>query len=93
MLKPPPWLGALGLTLLVVLTFLPFRFLHPVRVRRWRALNIALLVLWSVLALIALWDDLAPAAWVVGGLSAIAIYFFGFGLMVSPQAAKDGSHA
>ncbi|MEA2993624.1 MAG: phosphatidylcholine synthase, partial [Alphaproteobacteria bacterium] len=46
LLKPPPWIGAAGVVCLLILTFVPFAFIHPVRVRQWRRINIALLVLW-----------------------------------------------
>jgi phosphatidylcholine synthase len=65
---------------LAVMTFLPFKFLHPMRVRRLRALNIAALILWSLLALIALMRDLDPGPWVAGGLALLALYFVGVGL-------------
>jgi phosphatidylcholine synthase len=58
----------------------PFKFLHPLRVARLRALNIAALLLWAVLALIAVLRDLAPGPWVAGGLVVIALYFLGVGL-------------
>jgi phosphatidylcholine synthase len=87
LLKPPPWAGALALALLVGLTFAPFRFIHPVRVRRWRRSNMALLALWSLLALIAVLRGLDPAAWVTTGLCMIGIYFFAFGL--TQQRAGD----
>ena len=32
-LKPPPWLAAAIVVVLAVLTFVPFKFLHPMRVR------------------------------------------------------------
>ena len=63
-----------------MLTFVPFRFLHPLRVARLRTLNIAALILWSLLALVAVLHDLAPGPWVAGGLVAIALYFLGVGL-------------
>jgi phosphatidylcholine synthase len=88
LLKPPPWAGALAIALLVGLTFAPFRFIHPVRVRRWRRSNVALLALWSVLALIAVLRGLDPAPWVTTGLCMIGIYFFAFGL--TQQRVVDG---
>jgi len=81
LLKPAPWIGALALVLLVGLTFAPFRFIHPVRVRRWRNINLALLALWSALALAAVLRDLAPGPWIVAGLCLIGLYFFAFGLL------------
>ena len=40
------------------LTFLPVPFVHPFRVARLRVLNIALLVVWAVLAFVALLRDM-----------------------------------
>jgi len=80
LLKPMPALAAVIVIALAVLTFVPFKFLHPLRVARLRALNIAALILWSLLALIAVLRDLAPGPWVAGGLVAIGLYFLGVGL-------------
>jgi phosphatidylcholine synthase len=63
----------------VILTFVPLRFVHPFRVAWARPLTIGLLVLWAVLALIAVADELKPALWVTVALSAIALYFLGLG--------------
>jgi phosphatidylcholine synthase len=80
LLKPGPAVAALIVAGLAVLTFVPFKFIHPVRVVRLQALNIAGLILWSALALIAVLEDLAPGPWVAGGLVVIAIYLLGVGL-------------
>ncbi len=79
-LRLPPWVTAAVVALLAVATFLPFKFLHPMRVERLRTVNIAVVALWSVLALIAVLHDLAPGPWVAGGLVVAAIYFVGVGL-------------
>lgn len=79
-LKPSPALAAFIVGALAVLTFTPFKFLHPMRVARMRAVNIAALALWSVLALIAVIRDLDPGPWVAGGLVVIGAYFLGIGL-------------
>jgi phosphatidylcholine synthase len=79
-LKPGPAVAALIVAGLAVLTFVPFKFIHPMRVARLQALNIAGLILWSALALIAVLEDLAPGPWVAGGLVVIAIYLLGVGL-------------
>jgi phosphatidylcholine synthase len=88
LLEPAPWVGALALVVLVVLTFVPFRFIHPVRVRRWRNVNLALLALWSVLALAAVLRDLDPGLWITAGLCVIGLYFFAFGLLYPTQRTK-----
>ena len=50
-LQPPEWIAAAGVVVLAALSFVPIKFLHPLRVRHWRWLNVALLALWAVLAL------------------------------------------
>jgi len=81
LLKPVAAIAATIVACLAVLTFVPFKFLHPVRVARLRALNIAGLIVWSALALIAVLNDLAPAAWVSVGLVVIALYFLSVGVI------------
>jgi phosphatidylcholine synthase len=80
LLKPWPPLAAAIIIVLAGLTFVPFKFLHPMRVTRLRAVNIAALLLWSVLALIAVLRDLDPGPWVAGGLVLIGAYFLAVGL-------------
>lgn len=80
LLKPAPWLAAAVIVVLALLTFTPFKFLHPMRVARLRAVNVAAVLLWAALALIAVLRDLDPGPWVAGGLLAIGLYFLGIGL-------------
>ena len=92
LLKPPPWIGAAGVTLLLVLTFVPFPFIHPIRVARWRRFTLTLGTVGAVLAIVALMRDLNPPAWISVALSAIGLYFFAAALM-QRFAAGDGPHA
>lgn len=80
LLRPAPWLATLIVLGLAVLSFVPFKFLHPMRVARLRAVNIAALTVWSALALVAVLRDLDPGPWVAGSLLAIGLYFLGVGL-------------
>jgi phosphatidylcholine synthase len=73
--RPDPWVAAGAIVALVILTFVPLRFVHPLRVKQLRTLSIVLLVLWSLLAILALARDLQPAPWVTATLCAIALYF------------------
>ena len=79
-LQPPPWLAASGIFGLAALTFVPIRFVHPLRVKRLRVLNIALLGAWGALAFLALASDLEPGPFVTVPLMAIAVYFLIVGL-------------
>ncbi len=80
-LKPAPWMGALAVAVLAAATFAPIHFVHPVRVPRWRVFNMAALVLWALLALSALAQDLAPPLWAAAALAALAVYFVIVGLL------------
>jgi phosphatidylcholine synthase len=81
LLRPDPWIAAATIALLAVLTFVPVPFLHPFRVVRLRALNIALLAVWSVLAFVAVIRDMMPGPWIAGALCVIALYFLGAGIL------------
>ena len=70
-----------GIAVLAAATFASIHFVHPIRVPRWRLINLAALVLWGLLALVALAQNLDPPGWVAAALSAIAIYFVIAGLL------------
>lgn len=80
-LKPSPWLGAFVIAALAVLTFVPIYFIHPVRIAHLRTLTIAALVLWTILAIVAVAENLDPGFWVAVALSILAIYFVGIGFL------------
>ena len=84
LLAPPPWLAAAMLAALAVLSFAPIKFLHPLRVRHWRVLNIVLLAAWAALAFLAVINNLAPGPYVTWPLVAIAVYYVGAGLLRRP---------
>jgi phosphatidylcholine synthase len=90
LLRPSPLLAAAAIVLLAVLTFVPFPFIHPLRVRRLRALTLLLLGVGTILAVIALMRDLAPGPWITGGLVAIGLYVLAAGVFRSADArSKD----
>lgn len=82
LLRPPSWIGAGLVTLLVVLTFVPFPFIHPVRVERWRHATMLIGALGAVLAAAALVYDLKPPIWITVALSAVGLYFCVAGLLL-----------
>lgn len=84
LLEPPPWPAAAMIAALAALTFTPIKFLHPLRVRYLRVFNVALLAVWAVLAVLAVIANLNPGPYVIWPLAAIAIYFFGAGLLRRP---------
>jgi phosphatidylcholine synthase len=80
LLRPTAWLAAIVVAALCVLTFVPFAFVHPLRIVRFRVFNMALVAIWAALACIAVIDDLSPGLTVTAALCAIAVYFFAAGV-------------
>jgi phosphatidylcholine synthase len=84
LLEPPEWAAAIAVVVLAALSFAPIRFLHPLRVQHWKAINIALLALWAVLAFVTVVENLSPGIYITILLSVIAVYFFVVGLLRTP---------
>ncbi len=84
LLEPPEWAAAIAVVVLAALSFAPIRFLHPLRVQHWKAINIALLALWAVLAFVTVVENLSPGIYITILLSVIAVYFFIVGLLRTP---------
>ncbi len=66
----------------VFLTFLPINFLHPVRVKRLRPLNLAILTLWCVLSGYSLLLHFRSPDWLVYGVVASGIYLYCIGAIL-----------
>ena len=85
----PPWLVSAFLLLSAsALMFTPIVFVHPLRVARVRGLTIAMTFAWFALAAIAIFDKLAPPAWVGWGLIATAAYFLSLPLLRPSPLAR-----
>ena len=85
LLKPQPF-AAFGIVMLfAVLTFVPLRFVHPIRVGRLRTVSVSMLFAWAVLAVVAVFYGLVPPLWVSAGLCALALYFLAVGLLPARQ--------
>jgi phosphatidylcholine synthase len=52
--EPGQWLSFAVVVFAGILTFLPIQFLHPVRVRRLRSLNLTITLLWCAFGALAL---------------------------------------
>jgi phosphatidylcholine synthase len=74
LLHLPPALSSLAVIVLIASTFAPFYVMHPIRVVRLRWLTLSLIVVWAVLAVVALVSDFDVGAPVTIGLCAIAAY-------------------
>jgi phosphatidylcholine synthase len=74
LLHLPPALSSLAVAILILLTFVPFHVLHPVRVLRFRAFTLSLLAIWAVLAMFVLASNFDVGAPLTAVLCAIAAY-------------------
>ncbi len=77
-------------TISVILTFLPINFLHPVRVKRLRWLNLAVGGIWCALGGYSLLLHFQSPDWVVWGvvISGIYLYCIGGILQLFPNLGK-----
>src|SRR5437588_5637060 len=82
LLHLPPALSRPGVAVLIVLTFVPFHVLHPIRVLRLRTVTLCLLAAWAVLAIVTIASDFDVAAPVTIGLCAIAAYILGSDVVI-----------
>jgi phosphatidylcholine synthase len=75
LLHPSPAISSLGVSVLIVATFLPFHVIHPIRVVRLRRLTLSLIGVWAGLLMVALVNDFDVGAPIKIALCAIAVYF------------------
>jgi phosphatidylcholine synthase len=80
--EPNQWTTFSLILFITVATFLPVKFLHPVRVSCLRPLNLFIFGLWGVFGLVALVAEFATPAWAKVGLLSAGIYLCGFGAVV-----------
>jgi phosphatidylcholine synthase len=73
----PPAASSLAVATLIVLTFMPFHVVHPIRVARLRWLTLGLIGAGTALAMVTLIDDFKPGMAVTAALCAIGLYVVG----------------
>ncbi|WP_342362478.1 CDP-alcohol phosphatidyltransferase family protein [Terrarubrum flagellatum] len=89
----PGWISFALVMIAVAMMFLPFPFVHPIRVRRWRALTIAMLCIWCVSAVLAIVYAFRPGALIEGALVVTAIYFLGLGFLRQIETTRSQSRS
>lgn len=81
LLELAPWISVGIVGGFAVLTFVPIKFVHPLRVARLRGVNIAMLSTWAILAALTVGYNLRPPRWTSVLLLVVAIYFVVVGLL------------
>jgi phosphatidylcholine synthase len=76
-LDPPGWITYAVLIALVILTFVPMHWVHPMRVIRLRAVTLAVTAAWSAAAVAAVWYGFPPPVWAQAVLVGAALYITG----------------
>ena len=74
-LRPPFYVSAAMIVVGVAAMFAPFVFLHPMRVKQLRWLNILVCFAFFALSAVAIWQDFAADLWVKIGYGVVAAYF------------------
>ncbi|WP_417668550.1 CDP-alcohol phosphatidyltransferase family protein [Roseibium sp.] len=59
-----------------VLTFMPIKFVHPIRVQRWRVPTLMITAIWFVAAAFAVIQGMNPDDWVRWVLTGTSLYLF-----------------
>lgn len=76
----PRWEVILLLVItLAVAMFLPVKFIHPVRTKRWRAVSLPMAVIWTICCGCAAWVGFDAQRWEIWGLVISSAYLLGAG--------------
>ena len=88
-LRPDFWVILPLVSVLAVAMFLPLKFIHPVRTRRWRAVSLPVALAWTVFAGWAAWVDFDPESWAHWGLLITSVYLLlaGIAQQIIPERA------
>lgn len=78
---PPFWFTLALVTVLAVAMFLPLKFVHPVRTKRWRSVSLPMIFAWTFFAGWAAWVDFHPESWAHWGLVLTSIYLGAAGIV------------
>ena len=73
-LSPNFWISLSLVTALAVSMFLPLKFIHPIRTKRWRFISLPIALLWVFFAGWAAWVDFHPHSWAHWGLTLTSAY-------------------
>lgn len=81
-IEPGEYLSFGVVVMAAIFSFLPINFLHPVRVKRLRPLNLGVFMAWCALGVVALVEDMSADYLTRIGIAASAIYLFCIGAIM-----------
>jgi phosphatidylcholine synthase len=87
--RPEPRTVLVLVGLLTVAMFVPVRFVHPMRTRRWRGVSLPVAVVWTVVAGWAAWSDFALPDWAAVTLLVASAYLAVVGAVQQVLERRD----
>ena len=102
-LQTGPWTNLITIAFLCVLTFIPIKFVHPMRVTDWREITIPMTVLWAAMSLSLIiqakdrsgWgrvEDIQLWVWVAASLYFLFISLYRTFIQKDPDSDHDSDH-
>lgn len=88
-LTPPVWAILLIVAVLAMAQFVSLKFIHPVRTRRWRGVNLSILVLWVILAGWSAFMLFTPPALVQTGLLVTSVWLLFVGIVMQAIPERE----
>lgn len=85
-LSPPGWFTYAALLVCIIFTFIPIRWVHPVRVARLRVITLIITGAWSIAAIAAVAYGFPPPLWTQVVLVVAALYFVAMTVELSIRA-------
>jgi phosphatidylcholine synthase len=80
------WVTYAIVTCAIVLTFVPLRWVHPFRVMHLRALTLLVTIVWTVAAILAVWQGFPTGPWNKAVLAGVAVYLIGLTILGSVRS-------
>lgn len=92
-IEPGEWTSFAVVVVSAVLSFVPIHFLHPVRVKRLRPLNLGVFLVWCLFGAIALVQGMQADALTKTGIMITGAYLYGIGAIMQffPDLGKKAA--
>ncbi|MEO3385836.1 phosphatidylcholine synthase [Mesorhizobium sp. CAU 1741] len=78
-IEPGEYVSLAAVIVAAILSFIPVNFLHPVRVKRLRPLNLGIFLAWCAFGVVALIQNMEASMPIQAGIGATGIYLFVIG--------------
>ena len=87
-IQPNFWYILTVVIVLAIAMFLPLKFIHPVRTKRWRFISLPITLLWISFAGWSAWVDFSANLIILWGLTGTSLYLISAGLLQQISSQK-----